>query len=183
MLNPSGTESYSELCISREKLIYQTLPKDPDILECLAATEKKAFSSRIIGWETFATIYESTTKKLVSNIQGQWIKNAIDAITLIHAHGVIHANISPRNFLVADDLSTGSVIGDLEPLVEEEDRYRIYPWSRRDFKTDLFAMGCLIYEISTGQRLYNEIDDSESEEIEGVMHRSSQALLVSNTEI
>jgi serine/threonine protein kinase len=164
-------ESYSELCISREKLIYQTLPKDPNILECLAATEKGLqFPYYRLG--NIRDYLRKHNKKLVSNIQDQWIKNAIDAITLIHAHGVIHADISPRNFLVADDLSiklcdfAGSVIGDLEPLVEEEDRYRISPWSPRNFKTDLFALGCLIYEISTGQRPYNEIDDSESKEIE-----------------
>lgn len=80
---------------------------------------------------------------------------------------MIHADISPRNFLVADDLSiklcdfAGSAIGDLQPLVEEEDRYRISPWSPRTFKTDLFALGCLIYEISTGIRPYDEIEDTE----------------------
>lgn len=80
---------------------------------------------------------------------------------------MIHADISPRNFLVAEDLLiklcdfARSVIGNLKPLVEEEDRYRISPWSPRTFKTDLFALGCLIYEISTGVRPYNEIDDHE----------------------
>lgn len=89
------------------------------------------------------------------------------AIALIHSYNVVHADISPRNFLVAEDLSiklcdfAGSGIGDLESLVEEEDRYRISPWSPRTFQTDIFALGCLIYEISTGARPYNEIDDLE----------------------
>ncbi|RJE18117.1 Protein tyrosine kinase, partial [Aspergillus sclerotialis] len=102
-----------------------------------------------------------------NNTRDKWIQNAIGAVALIHSYGVIHADISPRNFLVAEDLSiklcdfAGSIIGDLEPLVEEEDRYRISPWSPRTFKTDLFALGCLIYEISTGVRPYNEIDDHE----------------------
>lgn len=33
-------ECFSELCISREKLIYKTLPKDLNILDCIAITEK-----------------------------------------------------------------------------------------------------------------------------------------------
>lgn len=101
------------------------------------------------------------------NIRDRWIGNAIDAVDFIHAHGVIHTDISPRNFLVADDLSiklcdfAESVIGDLRPLVEEEDGYRISPLSPRTLKTDLFALGCLIYEISTGSRPYDDIKDTD----------------------
>lgn len=35
-----STEEFSNLCINREKLIYQTLPKDPNILNCIAITER-----------------------------------------------------------------------------------------------------------------------------------------------
>jgi serine/threonine protein kinase len=92
-------------------------------------------------------------------------QNAIDAVAFIHSHGVVHADTSPRNFLVADDLSiklcdfAGSIIGDMEAFVEEEDRYHLAPWSPRTFTTDLFALGCLIYELSSGARPYDEIED------------------------
>lgn len=95
----------------------------------------------------------------------KWIKNAIVAVAFIYSHGAVHGDISPRNFLVADDLSiklcdfAGSVIGDMEALVEEEDRYRLALWSPRSFNTDLFALGCLIYELSSGTRPYDEIED------------------------
>lgn len=157
-------ESISQLCINREKLIYRALPKNPNILDCLAITDRGLhFPYHRLG--NLRDYFQH--KEITNHIRDQWIKNAIDAITLIHSHGVIHADISPRNFLVAEDLSiklcdfAGSVIDELEPLVEEEDRYRISPWSPRTFKTDLFALGCLIYEISTGVRPYNEIDDLE----------------------
>ena len=158
-------ESISGISISREKLIYQTLPRNPNILDCLAITERGLhFPYHRLG---NLRDYLKNNQETSTNIRDQWIKNAIDAIAFIHAHGVIHADISPRNFLVAEDLSlklcdfAGSVIGDLKPLVEEEDRYRISPWSLRTFKTDLFALGCLIYEISAGVRPYDEIDDVE----------------------
>lgn len=157
-------ESISQLCISREKLIYHALPKNPNILECLAITDRGLH----FPYHRLGNLRDYCQHKEIANhIRDQWIKNAIDAITWIHSHGVIHADISPRNFLVAEDLSiklcdfAGSVIDDLEPLVEEEDRYRISSCSPRTFKTDLFALGCLIYEISTGVRPYNEIDDLE----------------------
>lgn len=164
-------ESYSELCINREKLIYQTLPTNPNILECLAITERGLqFPYHRLG--NLRDYMRKNKQDISSDVTDKWIKGAIDAIALIHEHGVVHADISPRNFLVAEDLSiklcdfAGSVIGDLEPLVEEEDRYRMSPWSPRSYRTDLFALGCLIYEISTGERPYGEIDDRDYEEIE-----------------
>jgi hypothetical protein len=81
----------------------------------------------------------------------------------------VHADIGPRNFLVADDLSLklcdfagSTIIGDdMKSYVEEEDRYSLDPGLPRCFKTDLFALGSLIYEVSGGVRPYNDIDDKE----------------------
>ncbi|KAL4934734.1 kinase-like domain-containing protein [Aspergillus oleicola] len=148
-------ESISEICIDREKTIYKALPKHPRILDCLETKEKSLYFPfcRLGNLRDYLQHNE-----IDNNIRDRWVRNAIDSIAVIHAYGVIHADISPRNFLVADDLSiklcdfAGSAIGDLPPLVEEEDRYRISPLSPRNFKTDLFALGCLVYEISTGIR-------------------------------
>lgn len=112
-------ESISQLCISREKLIYQTLPKDPNILDCLAITDRGLHFS----YHQLGNLRDyMRDKEIPDHIRDQWIKNAIDAIAFIHTRGVIHADISPRNFLVAEDLSiklcdfAGSVIDDLNPL-------------------------------------------------------------------
>ncbi|KAF9883542.1 hypothetical protein FE257_003375 [Aspergillus nanangensis] len=157
-------ESISELCLDREKLIYRTLPKNPHILECLDVGDK----SLRFPYYRLGNLRDYLKHNGIDNhIRDQWIGNAIDAVNWIHTYGVIHADISPRNFLVADDLSiklcdfAGSAIRDLRPLVEEEDRYRISPWTPRTSETDLFALGCLIYEISTGSRPYEEIEDTE----------------------
>jgi serine/threonine protein kinase len=138
----------------REKLIYQTLPKNPNILDCLDITDQGLH----FPYYRFGNIRTYLRDNQVSqHIRHKWIKNAIDAVAFIHSHGVVHADISPRNFLVADDLSiklcdfAGSIIGDMEAFVEE-DRYYLAPWSPRTFTTDLFALGCLIYELSSGAR-------------------------------
>ncbi|KAJ5783774.1 uncharacterized protein N7518_009451 [Penicillium psychrosexuale] len=152
----------SDLCITREKLIYQTLPKNPNILDCVDITEQGLHFPYYRFGDLRTYLRDN---KPSEDIRQKWIKNAIDAITFIHSHGVVHCDISPRNFLVADDLSiklcdfAGSVISDMEAYVEEEDRYRLAPWTPRSFKTDLFALGCLIYELSGGTRPYDEIED------------------------
>jgi serine/threonine protein kinase len=60
------------------------------------------------------------------------------------------------------DFAGSIIVGDnMEHYVEEEDRYRIMPGSPRSFKTDLFALGCLIYEIESGARPYDAVDAEE----------------------
>ena len=164
-------EDFSELCINREKVIYNSLPKYPNILDFIAITEQGLrFPFMRLG--NLRDYMQSHNNQLDSYIRDQWITSAASAIAILHSNGVVHADISTRNFLVADDLSiklcdfSGSKIGDLEPFVEEEDRYRMSPWTARSKMTDIFALGCLIYEISTGLRPYHEIDDEHYEEIE-----------------
>lgn len=135
--NMQHIQYISNLCIVREKLIYQTLPKNPNILDCLDITERGLHFPyhRLGNLRTYLR-----DNKVSQHIRRKWIKNAIDAVTFIHSHGVVHADISARNFLVADDLSiklcdfAGLAIGDGEAYVEEEDRYRLAPWSPRSLR-------------------------------------------------
>ncbi|KAJ0414209.1 kinase-like protein [Aspergillus carlsbadensis] len=157
-------ESISEQCIDREKAIYKILPKHPRILDCLDTKQ----DSLHFAYHRLGNLRGYLQHNAIdSHTQDRWVGDAIESIALIHAHGVIHADISPRNFLVADDLSlvlcdfAGSITGELQALVEEEDRYRLSPLAPRSYQTDLFALGCLIYEICTGSRPYEEIVDTE----------------------
>lgn len=73
----------------------------------------------------------------------QWIEMAAKAESSIHRLEIIHADISARNFLVAEDLLTklcnfsGSVIGCSSPLVAEEERYQMVSDSPRCMTTDI----------------------------------------------
>lgn len=163
-------EYISDVCITREKLIYQTLPKNSNILDCLKISDCGLY----FPYHQLGDLRTYLSDHQVSqDTRGRWIKNAIDAIAFVHSHGVVHADIGPRNFLVADDLSlklcdfAGSVIigDDMESYVAEEDRYRLAPGSPRSFTTDLFALGCLIYEISSGSPPYDGIDTEKVTEL------------------
>lgn len=164
--NMSHIEWISDLGITREKIIYQHLPKNPNILDCLEITEQGLhFPYHQLGdLRTYLSTHQAS-----EDIRHLWIKNAIDAVVFIHSHGVVHADIGPRNFLVADNLSlklcdfAGSIIigNDMEDYVEEESRYSMAPNTPRCFTTDLFALGCLIYEVSSGIRPYDDIDVEE----------------------
>ncbi|KAJ5153720.1 uncharacterized protein N7500_009159 [Penicillium coprophilum] len=164
-------EEHSISCFEREKLIYSILPKDPAILDCLAITEDGIHFPflRLGNLREYLELHHQT---IPSQIRQQWIIAAASAISILHRYGVIHSDISARNFLVADDLSiklcdfSGSAIEEQGSLVQEEDRYRMAPDSPRSTMTDIFAFGCLIFEITTGHRPYEEIDDENYQEIE-----------------
>ncbi|OJJ49119.1 hypothetical protein ASPZODRAFT_129524 [Penicilliopsis zonata CBS 506.65] len=108
---------------------------------------------------------QKQANSLDDGIKGRWVQNAIMAVAHLHHHGIIHADISPRNFLVADDLTIklcdfgGSGIGELQSLVAEE-CYQS-PGPRRTVETDLFALGCLVYEFAAGSPPYADIEWEE----------------------
>jgi serine/threonine protein kinase len=103
----------------------------------------------------------------------RWAINCAESISFVHTHGILHCDISARNFLVADDESlklcdfAGSTIGNEQALVSEETRYRKYhdtEITTHTIQTELFATGSLIYEIMTGRRPYDEVMEDESVE-------------------
>ncbi|KAJ6088360.1 hypothetical protein N7486_009621 [Penicillium sp. IBT 16267x] len=171
-------EEFARLCIEREKVIYEALPKNPYILGCIAITNN-GLHFPYMAFGNLRQYLQSHNKDIPSELRHRWIKMASSSIALIHSFGIIHADISARNFLVADDLSlklcdfSGSGFCGQDPLVSEEDRYHIARDSPRSVKTDIFALGCLAFEITTGLRPYDEIHDSDDEEIEN-RYRSTQ---------
>ncbi|KAL2845626.1 kinase-like protein [Aspergillus pseudodeflectus] len=146
-------EAFSAACIDREKLIYASIPKHDNILNCLVITET-GIRLPYMQHGNLLEYIRKTSSQLNNQVRHTWICNAANAVAFIHQHSIVHGDISARNFLVPDDLLlrlcdfAGSGIGsDMPPLVTEEDRYRKSPDLPRSYPTNLFAMGCLMYEI------------------------------------
>ena len=80
---------------------------------------------------------------------------------------MVHADLSARNFLVTDDWNIqicdfgGSGVQDLSYIAEEEDHYRVFSGTPRLIQTDVFALGCLVYEIAVGRKPYEEIGEDD----------------------
>ena len=159
-------EDFARSCFEREKIIYETFPKDPNILNCIEIMYH-CIRLSFLQLGNLRDYLLNHNREVESHTREQWITMAASAIALVHSFGVIHADISARIFLVADDLSiklcdfSGSAIGGQISLVSEEDRYRMAPDSPRSTATDIFALGCLIFEITTGLRPYDEISDDD----------------------
>lgn len=119
-----------------------------------------------------------TTKSagLTPQLRQRWARQASEGLSALHAAGVIHCDISPRNFLLDGDLHLkiadfgGSSLAGSAPSAVAGTRFR-YPISDWDaparFEEDIFGLGSLIYFIMTDTYPYKDIPSNEVEELYG----------------
>ncbi|KAF1962841.1 hypothetical protein CC80DRAFT_541989 [Byssothecium circinans] len=114
--------------LEREKEIYRHLGEHKGILPCLQITDDGL---------VFPYLKNSNLRHFLKNSDSpitqpqrlDWVKSALISIDFIHSKGVLQADISTRNFLVADDLSivlcdfSGSTIHQKKNMVRPETRY------------------------------------------------------------
>lgn len=100
-----------------------------------------------------------------------WVKQACEALQYIHRHKVVHRDVKPANLMVTphDDvilidfgisrftnstLTQGSPMGSAAYLAPE--RWRGEPG---DYRVDLYAIGCIIYEMLIGEPPFGKSGD------------------------
>lgn len=96
-------------------------------------------------------------------------RQAVEAVAYIHEMEVIHSDLSARQFLVDKNRNLrlsdfcGSSLQGSEAIVMENTTHFL----PRDenlpntIQSDLFALGCTIYEILLGRRPYEGMDDED----------------------
>ena len=103
-------------------------------------------------------------------IRLRWAIQAAEGVSVVHSAGVLHCDISPRNFLLDSKLNLrisdfgGASLDGAEPTAEPGERFRpgSFDWrSPPTTKDDLFGLGSLIYFIATNTYPYEEIPSDE----------------------
>jgi serine/threonine protein kinase len=118
----------------------------------------------------------TNSESLTPQLRQRWAKQASEGLSVLHAAGVIHCDISPRNFLLDGDLHLkiadfggGSLAGSAASAVAgTRFRFPVSDWDAPPrFEEDVFGLGSLIYFIMTDAYPYKDVPSHEVEELYG----------------
>lgn len=99
----------------------------------------------------------------------RWVKQAAESVEFIHSKGVIHCDLQPTNLLVDDKHNlrlcdfAGSLFDKLDGKAMESTRFFLPrdPLSTPNAKSDLFALGSVMYYIMAGREPYSNLSEDE----------------------
>ncbi|KAF2807517.1 kinase-like protein [Mytilinidion resinicola] len=99
----------------------------------------------------------------------KWVRQAAESVAIIHLKGIIHCDIHPKNFLLDDKLNirlcdfAGSLFGELDGKAMESTPFFLPrdPLSTPNAKSDLFALGSVMYYIMAGREPYDGLSEDD----------------------
>ncbi|KAH8907461.1 kinase-like protein [Coniochaeta sp. PMI_546] len=162
--------------MEREASVYRLVGASPFIPE-LIAWDPKACTLRLkhcLNGDLESYIREPRYDERVSlETRLKWVLHAAKALAVVHAAGVTHNDVAPRNFLLDEhldlqicDFAGSSLPGGRCSTCAPGPRYQSRSWSRDYVPTqvdDIFALGSVMYFILAGEEPYSDLDDEEVE--------------------
>lgn len=110
-----------------------------------------------------------------AEVRAQWVLQAAQGVAMLHAHGVIHADLKLTNMVIDGnqklriiDFSGCSLLGKRPWTLESGAFYLPAEWRehgdiRCNTVTDLFALASCIFQIVTGRKPYDGLMDEDVE--------------------
>lgn len=150
-----------------ERRAYQRLGSHPNIARSLGIT----FSGSIIleRGQALRTVSQRTNVAQIPLPRKiRWLRNIAEGLRHIHQKGIVHADVGCQNVILVDPGDRAKIIDFDGCSIDGEDANACYEWfsyrrsmPRVSEQTDIFAYGCLVYEIITGRPPYEEFGTSD----------------------
>ncbi|KJZ75962.1 hypothetical protein HIM_04786 [Hirsutella minnesotensis 3608] len=106
------------------------------------------------------------------NTRRRWALQAAQALDSLHSIGVTHHDITPRNFLLNDDMNLricdfagSSFPGHAASTGAPGPRYQSREWGRGyvpNQADDIFSLGSVLYFVMCGEEPFSELDEEEA---------------------
>lgn len=156
--------------LRREYDAYQRLPQHPRFLQLHSDSSPERL---VLPYLNNGCLHSYLREMHVSAVRRlQFAADAAEGLHMLHTHKIVHGDVNSWNFLVDPGLRlcvidfAGSTIDGKAGSAFEGPRYCL-PRSMDDpstVATDLFALGSLMYEISTCKQPYQGYSDQEVED-------------------
>lgn len=163
--------------LRREYAAYQRLPQHPRLLRLHSDSTPERL---VLPYLQNGCLHEflrpsrdtssgDSSSPISSSQRLQFAADAVEGLSILHGANIVHGDINSWNFLVDDDFRlciidfSGSTIDGEAGSAFEGYRYCL-PRSFDDpstIRTDLFALGSLLYEIATSEAPYERCGDQE----------------------
>ena len=129
-------------------------------------------------WQNKNNLYSERTIKLIST-------QLLSGLQALHKNGIIHCNLKPSNILIDEygnvkicDFKKSLKVSTMNPSLIKKNKSAMTPCytapelfqeeGKYSFKSDLWALGCIMYELAVGQVPF--FDDSIGKLITKIIH-------------
>lgn len=158
----------------RETAIYERLGPHENIATLLGFTNSGLVLER---GECLRQVIQRRSPRNHDSQNLHWAIEAAKGLIHMHSKNVVHADVSPQNLILVDSKKVkwmdfeGSGIDDKPASAS----YEVYYWrptaTDPSADTDLFAFGCLLFEMETGRPPYSNLLDhlSLAEQVAQIM--------------
>lgn len=165
--------------VAREGAIYQLIGPSPFVPR-LVSWDEKSYTLTIEGPanKDLKTYSRDNGSHISANVHRKWAWEAAKALETVHAVGVTHHDVAPRNFVLDErlnlricDFGGSSYPGVTVSLCAPGPRYQSRPWfggyvpSKAD---DVFGLGSVLYFIVVGEEPHQDLEDEEVERLFGL---------------
>ncbi|EHY52794.1 hypothetical protein HRR83_007657 [Exophiala dermatitidis] len=154
--------------IRAEREVYERLGRHPNIAEFLGALDDGSIileRGQVLRDRLLAEQQQTSARSMIPlRTKYRWVKQAATGLQHLHDHNIIQADVGCRNMIIAHRDGNLKLIDFEGCSIDGKGPNSSYEWfsykpstPRATVQTDIFALGCAIYEIVTGSHPHCEL--------------------------